>query len=58
MDLKVILVETPEHIKELTIKHVIQRRLHDNLCILVRRNDWRCIALGTTEKYHLHVENM
>ena len=39
MDLKVILDATAEHMKELTIKHVNQRRLRDNLRISVRRND-------------------
>ena len=58
MDLKVILDATPEHMKDLTIKPVIQRRLRDTLCISVIRNHWRCTALRTTEKYHLHVEIM
>ena len=58
MDLKVILDAIPEHMKEITIKHVNQRRLRDNLCISVRRNDSQCIALRTREKYPLHVENM
>ena len=39
MDLKVILDAIPEHIEKLTIKQVNQRRLRDNLCILVRRED-------------------
>ena len=58
MDLKVISDATPEHIEKLTIKHVNQRRLSDNLCISVRRNDSRCIAPRMIEKYPLHVENM
>ena len=47
MDLKVTLDATPEHMKELTIKYVNQRRLGDNLCISVRRNDSRRPALRT-----------
>ena len=58
MDLKVILDATPKRMEELTIKHVKLRRLRDNLCISVRRNDSRCIAPRTIEKYPLHGENM
>ena len=58
MDLKVISDATPEHMKELTIKRVNQRRLCDNLCISVRRNNSRCIAPMMIEKDLLHVENM
>ena len=39
---------TPEHMEELTIEHVNHRRLRDNLCISVRRDDSRCVTLGTT----------
>ena len=58
MDLWVILDVTPEEIGKRTIKHVNQRRLSDNLCNSVRRNDSRCIAPRMIEKYPLHVENM
>ena len=58
MDLKVILDATTEHIGKRTIKHVNQRRLCDNLCISVRRNDSRRIATRMIEKYPLHVENI
>ena len=58
MDLKVILDATADHMKEPLIKHVHQRRLRDNLCISVRRNDSPCTALRTREKYPLHVESM
>ena len=51
MDLKVILDATPERMGELAIKHVNQRRLSDNLCNSVRRNDSRCIAPRVIEKY-------
>ena len=44
MDLKVILDATHEHIEKLTIKHVNQRRLCDNLCISVRQDNLRGIA--------------
>ena len=46
MDLKVIVDATHENIEKLTIKYVNQRRLRDNLCISVRRNDSRRIAPG------------
>ena len=58
MDLKVFLDVTPEHIQKLTIKHVNQRRLRDNLCISVRREDSQCNALRMTEKNPLRVESM
>ena len=38
-DLKVILDATSAHTGDLTIKHVNQHRLHDNLYISVRRED-------------------
>ena len=38
-DLKVFLDATPEEIGKSTLKHVNQRRLRDNLCISVRRED-------------------
>ena len=44
MDLKVILDVTSERMEELTLKHVNQRRLCDNLCNSVRRENSRCIA--------------
>ena len=58
MNLKVTLDATPEHMEKLTIKHVNQRRLRDNLCISVKRENARCTALKRNEKYPLHVESM
>ena len=58
MDLKVILDATPEHIEKLTIKHVNQRRLRDNLWNSVRRKDLQGNALTVAKKYLLHAENM
>ena len=58
MDLKVILDATPEHIEKLTIKHVNQRRLRDNLRISVSRKDLQPNALSMAKKYPLRVENM
>ena len=58
MDLKVILNATPEEIEKRILKHVNQRRLHDNLCNSVRREDLHCNALRRSERYPLHVENM
>ena len=55
MDLKVIMDATHENIEKLTIKHVNQRRLRDNLCISVRWNDSRGIAPKMKEKYPLRV---
>ena len=48
MDLKVILDVTPERMEELTLKHVNQRRLCDNLCNSVRRENSRCIVPNKT----------
>ena len=58
MDLKVILEATPEHMKELTIKHVNQRRLRDNVCNSVGRNDSRFTVLRMMEKYSYRTEDM
>ena len=58
MDLKVILDAIPELIEKLTIKHVNQRRLRDNLCNSVRREDLQCNALRMTGRYPLRVENI
>ena len=49
MDLKVKIDTIPKHIEKLTIKHVDQRRLRDNLCISVKRENARCTALLSTE---------
>ena len=53
MDLNVILYVTPEWIRQ-----VNQRRLRDNLCISVKREDSQCNALRMTEKNPLRVESM
>ena len=58
MDLKVILDATYEQKEKLTIKHVNQRRLCDNLCNSVRQKNSRCTVLRTIENYPLPVENM
>ena len=50
MDPKVISNATPEQMERLTIKPVNQRRLRDNLCISVRREDPRQAALIGTRK--------
>ena len=53
MDLKVISNATPELMEKLTIKHVNQRRLCDNLCISVRRENPRQSALIGTRNVPL-----
>ena len=54
MDLKAILDAIPEHIEKLTIKHVNQCRLRDNLCISVRRDNSLCTALNKRKVPFLH----
>ena len=48
----------PERMEELTLKLVNQRRLRDNLCNSVKRENSRCTVLRIGEKYPLLVESM